>query len=173
MRMNPELAITWTSTFAGVNKYLATFLIAMIPIAELRGAIPFAWSVDIPWWQAYIIAVAGNMVPIFFVLWLLEPVSRWLMAHSRLFERFFNWLFDRTRRKLEKKYLKYAEVALAVFVAIPLPVTGAWTGSVAAFVFDIPYRKALFWIFVGVLTAGLIVTGVMGSSLGIFRIFRG
>jgi len=171
--MSPQFALNWAGWFSNFNSYLATFLIAMIPIAELRGAIPYAWSADIPWWKAYLIAVAGNMVPVFFILWLLEPVSRWLMEHSRLFDRFFNWLFDRTRKKLEKKYEIYAEIGLAIFVAIPLPVTGAWTGSVAAFVFDIPYRKALLWIFIGVLTAGVIVTAVMGTSVGVFRIFRG
>lgn len=171
--MGPPYAIEWASWFGGFNRYLATFLIAMLPIAELRGAIPFAWSQDIPWWQAYIVSVVGNMIPVFFILWLLEPVSRWLMEHSNLMERFFNWLFDRTRRKLEKKYEIYAELALALFVAIPLPITGAWTGSVAAFVFDIPYRKALFWIFVGVLIAGVVVTAAMGTGVGIFRIFKG
>lgn len=171
--MSPSFAVEWANFFADFNRYVATFLIAMLPVAELRGAIPFAWSQDIPWWQAYLVAVAGNMVPVFFILWLLDPVSRWLMKRSKLFNRFFNWLFDRTRRKLEKKYEIYAELALAAFVAIPLPVTGAWTGSVAAFVFDIPYRKALFWVFIGVLVAGVIVTAVMGSSVSIFRFFRG
>jgi uncharacterized membrane protein len=86
------------------------------------------------------------------------------MKRSKVMERFFNWLFERTRKKLEKKYEVYAEVALAVFVAIPLPLTGAWSGAVAAFIFDIPYRKALFWIFVGVLGAGVAVTAVVALA---------
>lgn len=171
--MPTVFAVNWTTWFTDINRYLATFIIAMIPIAELRGAIPYAWHRDIPWWQAYLVSVAGNITPVFFILWLLEPVSKWLMENSKIFNKFFNWLFNRTRRKLEKKYTIYAELALAIFVAIPLPVTGAWTGSVAAFVFDIPYRKALFWIFIGVLTSGVIVTAVMGTSVGIFNIFKG
>lgn len=169
--MSPDLAIIWAEHFIGINRYLATLLIAMIPVAELRGAIPYAWFRGIPWWQAYLVAVAGNMIPVVFLLWLLGPVSEWLMKHSRLFDRFFNWLFDRTRRKIEKKYEKYAEVALAVFVSIPLPITGAWTGSVAAFLLGIPYRKALLWIFIGVLVAGAVVSVVVSTSVGVFRIF--
>lgn len=167
-------AIQWSRYFVDMNRYLATVLIAMIPIGELRAALPVAnQSFNIPLPLAYVLSVVGNMIPVFFILWWLEPVSRWLMEHSRIFDRFFNWLFDRTRRKLEKKYEIYAEIALAIFVAIPLPITGAWTGSVAAFVFDIPYRKALLWIFVGVLGAGLIVSAAIGTSVGIFKIFRG
>lgn len=163
--MGQPFAVAWADYFINMNRYLATFLIAMIPIAELRASIPVAnQSFHIPLWQAYLVSVVGNMVPVFFILWLLEPISRWLMNHSKVMDRFFNWLFDRTRRKLEKRYEIYAEVALALFVAIPLPVTGAWTGSVAAFVFDIPYRKALFWIFVGVLIAGVIVSALTGTG---------
>ncbi len=166
-------AIQWSRYLVHLNRYLATVLIAMTPIGELRAALPVAnQSFNIPLPIAYVLSVVGNMIPVFFLLWLLEPVSRWLMAHSRIFDRYFNWLFARTRRKLDKKYEIYAEIALAIFVAIPLPGTGAWTGSVAAFLFDIPYRKALFWIFVGVLGAGLIVSAVMGMSVGVLKIFN-
>ena len=170
-------AASWTKWFTEMNPYLGTALIAMIPLSELRGAIPIAnQTFHLPLWQAFIFAVIGNMIPIPFILWLLEPVSEWLMERSRVMERFFNWLFARTRRKLEKKYEVYAEIALAIFVAIPLPVTGAWTGAVAAFVFDIPYRKALFWIFTGVLGAGCIVTAIValaGKNSIIWKIFVG
>jgi len=148
-----------------MNHYLASVLIAMIPLAELRGAIPIAHLVfRIPLWQAFIVAVVGNMIPIPFILLFLGPASDWLMRHSKIMERFFNWLFERTRKKLEAKYEVYAEVALAVFVAIPLPLTGAWSGAVAAFIFDIPFRKALFWIFIGVLGAGVAVTAVVALA---------
>lgn len=160
-----------------MNRYLATFLLAMIPLAELRGSIPIAnQSFHIPLWQAFLISVAGNMLPVFFILWFLGPASDWLMEHSKLCERFFNWLFARTRRKLEKQYEVYAEVALAIFVAIPLPLTGAWSGAVAAFIFDIPYKKALFWIFIGVIGAGLAVTAVVafvGPNSFLWKLFVG
>lgn len=175
--MNPCFAINWAGYFTDMNRYLATMLIAMIPLAELRGAIPVAhFSFHFPLWKAFIFAVIGNMIPIPFILLLLGPASEWLMKHSKLMERFFNWLFARTRRKLEKQYELYAEIALAVFVAIPLPLTGAWSGAVAAFLFDIPFKKALFWIFMGVLGAGVAVTAVValvGPNSFIYKLFVG
>ncbi len=175
--MHLEFALNWANWFAHLNRYVATILVAMIPLAELRGAIPIAnQSFHLPLWQAFVFAVIGNMLPIPFILWFLGPASEWLMKRSKLMERFFNWLFARTRRKLEKQYELYAEVALAVFVAIPLPFTGAWSGAVAAFLFDIPYRKALFWIFIGVLGAGVAVTAVVafvGKDSFIWKLFVG
>ncbi len=162
--MSPVFALSVARWFSDMNRYLATLLIAMIPLSELRGSIPIANQVfHIPLWQAFLVSVVGNMIPVPFILLFLGPASDWLMKHSRIFERFFTWLFARTRRKLQKKYELHAEVALAIFVAIPLPVTGAWTGSVAAFIFDIPFKKAVFWIFAGVVTAGLIVTAIVAS----------
>ncbi len=170
-------ALNWAGWFSHMNRYLATMLLAMIPLAELRGAIPIAsQAFHMPLWQAFICAVIGNMIPIPFILLLLGPASEWLMKHSKVMERFFNWLFARTRRKLEKQYELYAEIALAVFVAIPLPLTGAWSGAVAAFLFDIPFKKALFWIFVGVLGAAVAVTAVVafvGQDSFIWKLFVG
>jgi uncharacterized membrane protein len=175
--MRLVFALNWANWFINMNRYVATILLAMIPLAELRAAIPIAnQSFHLPLWQAFVFAVIGNMLPVPFILWFLGPASEWLMKHSKAMERFFNWLFARTRKKLEKKYELYAEIALAVFVAIPLPVTGAWTGAVAAFLFDIPFRKALFWIFVGVLGAGLVVTAVVafvGKDSFIWKLFVG
>lgn len=175
--LRTSFAFSWTNWFTSMNRYLATMLIAMIPLAELRGAIPIAnQTFHMPLWQAFIFAVIGNMIPIPFILWFLGPASKWLMRHSKIMERFFNWLFARTRKKLEKQYELYAEIALAVFVAIPLPLTGAWSGAVAAFLFDIPYKKALFWIFMGVLGAGLAVTAVMalvGKNSILWKLFVG
>lgn len=175
--INAYYALNWANWFSHLNRYVATILIAMIPLAELRGAIPIAnQAFHIPLWQAFLVSVIGNMIPIPFVLWFLGPVSDWLRKKSRIMDRFFNWLFARTRKKLEKKYEIYAEIALAIFVAIPLPLTGAWSGAVAAFIFDIPYRKALFWIFVGVLGAGAAVTGLMalvGKNSFLWKLFVG
>lgn len=175
--MEHFFAFNWTNWLSNLNRYVATVVLAMIPLGELRAAIPIAnQSFHMPLWQAFILAVIGNMIPIPFLLLFLGPVSDWLMKHSSVMNRFFEWLFARTRRKLAKKYELYAEIALATFVAIPLPVTGAWTGAVAAFLFDIPFRKALFWIFVGVLGAGFIVTAVVafvGNSSFVWKLFVG
>lgn len=175
--MDRSAALNWSSWFGNMPPWLATMLMAMIPLSELRGAIPVAHlSFHMPLWQAFIFAVIGNMIPIPFILWFLGPASRWLMEHSKLMDRFFNWLFARTRRKLQKQYELYAELALMVFVAIPLPFTGAWSGAVAAFIFDIPFKKALFWIFLGVLGAGCAVTAVvalLGPNSFLWKLFVG
>lgn len=152
-----------------MNQYLMTLLMAAAPISELRGAIPLAlgvYGMSIP--LAFTLAIIGNMIPVFFILWLLNPVQRWLSYKSRLFDRFFKWLFSWTRSRHAKKFELYEELALVILVAIPLPMTGAWTGSLAAFVFGIPYKKALPLIFLGVLIAGIIVTL---ASTGVIKFF--
>ncbi len=162
------LDINWAATFQNVSPEVGTLLIAMIPIAELRGAIPVALvNFNLPVWSAYVWAVVGNMLPVFFLLLFLEPIARWLSARGRVFQRFFDWLFARTRRKFSAGAQKYGLfVALMVFVAIPLPVTGAWTGAAAAFLFGVPFRRAFLAILSGVLIAGVIVTL---TTLGIQR----
>jgi uncharacterized membrane protein len=155
---------------------IVTMLIATLPIAELRGAIP--WALTSPpiggglsWPTAYLFAVIGNFIPIIPILLLLEPVSKWLSRY-RLFDRFFTWLFNRTRKR-GKVIERYEALGLILFVAIPLPVTGAWTGSVAAFIFGIKLKYAIPCILAGVLIAGVVVTlaclGVI-NFLGIIKI---
>lgn len=150
----------WAGLFQSIPHWLATMLISMIPIAELRAAIPIGiTSFSMPWWQAYIWAVLGNLIPVVFILWLLEPVSRWLMQRYSMWRKFFDWLFARTRRKFTSGAAKYGLfAALVIFVAIPLPMTGAWTGSIAAFLFGIPFRQGFLAIALGVLIAGVVVT---------------
>ncbi len=151
----------YISWFAGLPPELATMLIAALPLAELRGALPVALSVyHLSWWSAYFWSVLGNILPVIFILWLLEPVSKYLIQHSKLAAKFFDLLFARTKNKFADKYKKYGELALVIFVAIPLPMTGAWTGAIAAFLFGIPYKKSLSSITLGVLIAGLIVTAL-------------
>lgn len=130
----------------------------MAPISELRGAIPYALTHGLNWQQAFIFSVIGNMIPVFFILWLLDPVSKWLMKHFNFFNKFFTWLFTYNKKKHAKKIETYKELALVILVAIPLPMTGAWTGSLVAFLFGLKYKKALPLIFIGVLIAGAIVT---------------
>lgn len=148
---------------------IATFLTAMTPIGELRAAIPVAlgtYGMNI--FETYIISVIGNMVPVIAILWILEPISKFLMKRFRLARRFFNWLFNRTRRRHSKKFEKYEGYALVGFVGIPLPVTGGWTGALIAFVFGIPPKKALLQIFIGVLIAGIIVT-IISKTVGYMK----
>jgi uncharacterized membrane protein len=157
-RCKTLLLSTNSSWYSGIPVWLRTMFIAMIPIFELRGAIPAAKVWGMPLWSAYIWAVIGNMIPVPFILLFLGPFSDWLRRHSRSMDRFFAWLFARTRRKHSKTYERWREFALCIFVAIPFPGTGAWTGSLAAFVFDVPFWPAMLSIFCGVLIAGVAVT---------------
>jgi len=162
--------IDYATLFQNFPPELATLLIAMLPIAELRAAIPVALvAFDMPVWSAYLWAVIGNLIPAVFLIWLLDPVSKWLMQHSKFFNKFFTWLFTRTRKRFLTKSAKYGRfIALVLFVAIPLPVTGAWTGAAAAFLFGVSFRRSLLAITIGVLIAGVIVTL---TTLGIASIF--
>ncbi len=138
---------------------IATLVLAMIPVGELRGALPIALTIyKLPVLQAAFWAVLGNMIPVWFLLIFFEKVSKWLMERSDFWNRFFEKLFERTQHKLEDKVEKYGVWALTLFVAIPLPVTGAWTGSLAAFVFGLPRKQAFFAILAGVIIASVIVT---------------
>jgi uncharacterized membrane protein len=124
---------------------------------ELRGAVPVGIAAfDMPWWKVYIVAVIGNMLPIPFILLLLGPVSNFLMRFS-VGKKFFDWLFARTRKK-SASIQKYEALGLTLFVAIPLPVTGGWTGAMAAFLMGIPFWKSMLYILLGVMIAGVIMT---------------
>jgi uncharacterized membrane protein len=124
-----------------------------------------------PAWQAYVLSVIGNMIPIIPIILLIGPVSTFLMKRSKLWHRFFTWVFERLRKRGGDLVEKYEALGLAIFVAIPLPVTGAWTGSLLAFLMCVRARRAFPCILAGVLTAGVIVTIVTHFGLEAFRIF--
>jgi uncharacterized membrane protein len=140
-------------------KELITIFIALSPLAELRGAIPVAIGVfHFTWWKALSLSIIGNIIFIIPLMWFLEKFSDFLMQKFVFWRRFFNWLFQRTRTKIEKHYKKYSRWALTIFVAIPLPMTGAWTGSVAAYLLGLNKKEAFVFISLGVIIAGVIVT---------------
>ncbi len=162
--------LNFISWFAGLPKEIAVVLISMVPIAELRAGLPLALTVyKLPAWEALLLSVFGNMLPIFFILKFIGPISDWLSKHSKFFAGFFTWLFSRTRTKIVRDYEKYGLWALAIFVAIPLPMTGAWTGALAAWLFGVEYKKGLFSIFCGVLGAGIIVLAITSGVAGFLR----
>ena len=131
----------------------------MLPISELRGAIPVGIGLyELPVLTTVFMALVGNIVPVLFILYAFEWFYTISSRNSTLFQHFFEWLFKRTRHRFEGKYKKYGDLALILFVAIPLPITGAWTGSLAAFLFGIPPRRALPLIALGVVIAGVVVT---------------
>jgi len=142
----------------GLPPSLVVLLISMTPISELRGGIPVGMGIyGMQASQAYIFGVLGNLVPVLPLLLLLEPVEKKL-RRLHLFDMFFDRLFARTRRRMEASYEKYGALALMFFVAIPLPVTGAWTGCAAAYVFGIKFKHSFPAILAGVLIAGVVVT---------------
>ncbi len=153
-----------------------TFVLAMLPVSELRGALPYALTLGgLPLAKAFVIAVAGNMVPVPFILYLLDPASKFVSRWS-YGERFITWLFERTRARSET-VRKYETLGLILFIAIPLPVTGAWTGSVAAFLFGLRKIPALLAALCGVLIAGVVVSivtlAVREGATSIWHLFGG
>lgn len=150
-----------------MNGELAVFLLSAAPISELRGAIPLGiLTYGFPVWKAYLLAVAGNFILIGPFLFFLEKFSDYLMHRWYFYNRVMTWVFDRTRRKhLDHFHEKqWTHLALFLFVAVPLPMTGAWTGAVVAYLLGIPYRKSLITILAGILSAGVVVSAL--TSLG-------
>jgi uncharacterized membrane protein len=145
---------------------LLTFLVAASPVVESRGAIPLALVYGLPLWQVFFLSVAGNMVPVLFLPFL-GVVSSELSRRFPVLEKFFSWLFLRTRKKHERSFGLFQDFALVIFVAIPLPLTGAWTATLIAFVFGIPLRRAFPLILLGVIMAAVIVSLI---TLGITNI---
>ncbi|MDP8218827.1 MAG: small multi-drug export protein [Candidatus Theseobacter exili] len=148
----------------GISEEAVVVLISTLPIVELRGAIPVAHWLGINPFIAYLLAIIGNMIPVIPILLLLGPISS-LLSKNRLGKAFFDWFFERTRKK-SAAIEKYETLGLAIFVAIPLPVTGAWTGCAAAFLFGIKYKHAVWAILLGVMCSGIIVTIL--TVMGIF-----
>ena len=146
---------------------VVVFLMAMLPFFELRLSIPVAilgYHMDPT--AAFFISVLGNLLPIPFILVLFHRVENYLRRYDR-FNRLFDRLFDRTIRRAKTKIHTYEEIALILFVAIPAPFTGAWTGALIAYLFDLENKKSFLVITLGVIIAGLIVTAVVlwGSSI--------
>ncbi|MFC1963286.1 COG2426 family protein [Chloroflexota bacterium] len=138
---------------------LWTFLISASPVVELRGAIPIAINnYDIAWYIAFPVCFVGNLIPVPFLLLFLDPVAR-LASRIGPIKTFLDWVFRRTHRQ-GRLVEKYKRIGLLLFVAIPLPGTGAWTGSILAFLLGIKLKSSFISIIAGVFIAGLIVTAL-------------
>ncbi len=148
---------------------LGVFLTAALPVSELRGAIPLGLFNGMPVYRTYIIAVAGNFMPVIPLLLFLKPVSDYLQRFP-VCKRFFCWLYARTSRRAEIVQ-KYEALGLMFFVSVPLPITGAWTGCVAATLCGIKLKYALPAIFCGILLAGLVVTLLIQAGIGVIKLF--
>ena len=152
-----------------VGKDLCVFLCAMIPIIELRGAIPLGAALSLPWWQSYLFAVLGNMLPVPFILLFIKKLIAWATASKiKFFHKLGCWLStkaEKNRARIEK----YSFWGVCLFVAVPLPVTGAWTGSLVAATIDMKFWKALLSALLGVMIAGVIMTL---ASYGVVAAFQ-
>ena len=140
--------------------YIITFLIAMIPLVELRGAVPYAISSGIPLWQALLIGVIGNMLPVPIIFFFARHILEW-GKEKPLIGNFFTWCLNKGHRggqKLEEAAGdKGIFWALLLFVGIPLPGTGAWTGTLAASILDWDFKRSVLAVMLGVVLAGLIM----------------
>lgn len=142
---------------------------AAMPISELRGAIPLGLGLNLPFWRTVSLALVGNLLPVVPLLYLFSPLH--LLAQKFLLTRkFFNWLDMRTRRKAGLVE-KYEALGLILFVAIPLPMTGAYTGCVAASIFGINKKLAFLSVLAGVCIAACIVSVLSITTINITRTF--
>lgn len=146
---------------------LLTFLVAMVPVVELRGAIPFGVVRGLNIWTAIIASVLGNLVPVPFIILFIRRIFAWMRAHMPKLDG----LVTRMEKKAEKKRAaveKYAFWGLAILVAIPLPGTGAWTGALVAAMMEMRLKRAFPAIVIGVVIAGVIVSVVTYGAQAIF-----
>ncbi|MBR0366724.1 MAG: small multi-drug export protein [Clostridia bacterium] len=155
-----------------VSPQIITLLISMIPLLELRGSILIAGAaLKLPLIQTYITAVIGNMLPIPFILLFIEKIFN-SMKKVKYLEKFPNWCEKKAMKKADQ-IKKYGYWGLFLFVAIPLPGTGAWTGSLLAVLLGLKRGKSLLFILLGVMTAGLIMSlisyGVLQSIINLFH----
>ena len=157
-----------------LTKYLITFLISMVPIVELRGAIPVAVGFGLPLVPSYIICVIGNMLPVPFIYLFARKILIW-GADKKGIGKFFSFCLEKGEKggqKLKKKAGRGLFVALLLFVGIPLPGTGAWTGTLAASLLDMDFKSSVLAAMGGVLLAGIIMaiasTCIFNFILAIF-----
>lgn len=142
----------------GASESLVTFIISMLPVVELRLAIPIGASLGLPVWEAAIISVIGNILPVPFIIAFIRVIMDWLKTISKPLQRFVAWLEKKATGPKADRVRRYEFWGLLLFVAIPLPGTGAWTGALVAALLDVRMRRAVPPIFIGVLIAALLVS---------------
>jgi uncharacterized membrane protein len=147
-----------------MKEEILTLLIAISPFLELRGAIPVGiFGFGLPAWEAYVLGVIGSFLPVLPLLFFWSFLYEKAVHRFYFPNRFFSWLFERTRARHSEHFEVWKDLGLLLFVGIPLPFTGAWSGTVAAFVFGIPLRTAAIMIFFGNMISGLIVLLLSGA----------
>jgi hypothetical protein len=149
-----------------IKKYLIMFFISMVPLIELRGAIPYAALLHVPILQAFIISIIGNMLPVPVIFWFARKVLMW-GKDKKYIGPFFTWCIQKGEKggqKLMEKTGGGVYIALLLFVGIPLPGTGAWTGTLAASFLDLDWKKSALAVMGGVVLAAIIM-GIVSYGL--------
>lgn len=151
-------------------KYLITFFLGMCPIIEIRGAIPVGVGLGLTYFQAFVIGFIGNIIPIYFIVKYIQPLFK-LLGKIKFFKKIIDWASEKAIKHIEEsdKLQNFTALGLFLFVAIPLPGTGAWVGSLIANFLHLPVKKAWLPLALGVLTAGVIVLAATGSVVTIFK----
>ena len=155
-----------------LTKYLIIFLVSMVPLIELRGAIPISQGFQLPLLQSYIVCIIGNMLPVPVIFLFARKVLEW-GCDKPVIGKFFTFCIEKGHKggvKLQETAGRGLYIALMLFVGIPLPGTGAWTGTLAASFLDMDFKKSVIAVLGGVLLAGLIMGAV---SAGLFGAIRG
>lgn len=156
-----------------LKKYLITFLVSMVPLIELRGAIPYSQIVGLPLLPSYIICIIGNMLPVPFIFFFARKVLEW-GCDKPVIGGFFTFCLEKGHKggkKLKEKAGKGLPFALLLFVGIPLPGTGAWTGTLAASILDMDFKSSVLACMGGVLLAGIIMGAASAGLLGALGMF--
>ena len=150
-------------------KYVIAFFISMVPLVELRGALPYALTAGIPTLQAYILCIVGNMLPVPVIFFFARKVLEW-GKDKKFTGKFFTWCLEKGHsggEKLKAKAGKGLFFALLLVVGIPIPGTGAWTGTLAASILDMDFKKSVLAVMLGVILAGII----MGTGTYVIMFF--
>ena len=158
--------------FEMIPIWFRIFFASMVPWLESRYVIPIAMDLGLEWWKVFIVAVAGNMLPIPFILIFFKYAEKYL-RRFKFWANLMDKLFAFTRRRADKKIRRYEHVGLLLFVALPVPFTGAWTGALIAYLFDLKFTKSLITIFLGVLMAAGIMTIITLIGVDILIILIG
>lgn len=153
-----EIIFGWFQNFP---KELATFLIAIIPVTELRASIPLAYNVyGLSAFWAWFWSVLGTFFAMLLIVIVLDPIAQFLSKYINFFQKFFAWLFEHTRKRAGSKMEKYGSWAIFILAATPIPLLGGMTGALAAFVFGVPLKKSVPLLLLGTMVSGLIVISV-------------
>ncbi len=156
-------------------KYVIVFLISMVPIVELRGAIPVAVRMGLPLGPSYVLAVIGNMIPVPFIYFFARKILVWGKDKPYI-GKFFAFCLEKGEaggKRLQKKAGRGLFIALLIFVGIPLPGTGAWTGTLAASLLDMDFKKSVIAVMLGVLLAGIIMGAVSFGAFSALDVLTG